>query len=112
MQLLFFKRRVFALEKTTHVGKIKPSFCTSVASDKSEVKGTALEVILFTDCFFGSFTAHLQRCCNKQQAKEQNRDSHLTPAALGGHQEHWGPGSTLHSTQLLARGEWALPAII
>lgn len=45
---------------------------------------------------FSSFTAHLRRCCN-EQAKKQNRDSHLTPAALGGHQEHWGPGRTFHS---------------
>lgn len=45
---------------------------------------------------FGSFTAHLRCCCN-EQAKKQNRDSHLTPAALGGHQEHWGPGRTFHS---------------
>lgn len=78
---------------------------------------TWLRELFLLPCFvsFGAFTAHLRCCCNKQ-AKKQSRDSYPTPVALSLREPSVAARDAgvraLFFTQLLARGERALPAIV
>lgn len=72
-------------KQITHARQIKPNFHTSEAYSLVLQDGrTWLWEFFLLPRFvsFSAFTAHLRCCCNKQ-AKKQNGDSYLTPAALG-----------------------------